>query len=58
MIDWLEGLKGGAPVVIGAFTGSAIGLIALMLGALFNAHLNRRRDDDLRRVETRSVARR
>lgn len=56
MIEWLEGLKGGAPVVIGAFTGSAIGLIALMLGALFNAHLNRRRDDELRRMEAKSVA--
>lgn len=56
MIEWLEGLKGGAPAVIGAFTGSAIGLIALMLGALFNAHLNRRRDDELRRIETKSVA--
>jgi hypothetical protein len=56
MIEWLEGLKGGAPVVIGAFTGSAIGLVALMLGALFNAHLSRKRDDNLRRVETRAVA--
>jgi hypothetical protein len=56
MIEWLEGLKGGAPQVIGACTGAAIGLIALMLGALFNAHLNRRRDDELRRLDTRATA--
>ena len=33
-----------------------MGLVALLLGALFNAHLNRRRDDRLRREEQRAVA--
>lgn len=56
MIEWLESLKGGAPTVFGSLVGSSIGLVALVLGALFNAHLNRKRDDRLRRLETRSVA--
>jgi hypothetical protein len=56
MWQWLEGLQGGAPAFVGSLTGAAIGLIALVLGALFNAHLNRKRDDRLRREDTRSVA--
>jgi hypothetical protein len=56
VIEWLEGLKGGAPAAVGSLVGSSIGLVALVLGALFNAHLNRKRDDRLRRLETRSVA--
>lgn len=56
MIEWLQGLQGGAATFVGALTGSAIGLIALVLGALFNAHLNRKRDNDLRLQETRAVA--
>jgi hypothetical protein len=55
-MEWLEGLKGGAPTVIGAVIGSLLGFITLVLGALFNAHLNRVRDDNLRRIETRGVA--
>lgn len=41
---------------MGSLTGSAIGLIALLLGALFNSYLNRRRDDALRSADARSVA--
>jgi hypothetical protein len=44
MWEWLQGLSGGAASFIGSFTGSAIGLIAILSGALFNAHLNRKRD--------------
>lgn len=55
-MEWLEGLKGGAPTVIGALVGSLIGFLTLVLGALFNAHLNRKRDDRLRQLETRGVA--
>jgi hypothetical protein len=40
----------------GALTGSAIGFAALVAGALFNAKLNRDRDDRLRRFDTRAVA--
>ncbi|MCK1396404.1 hypothetical protein [Bradyrhizobium sp. 1] len=55
-IDWLNSLQGGAATFIGAATGSVIGFGALVAGALFNAKLNRDRDDRLRKVERRSVA--
>ena len=35
--------------------GSLVGLVALLLGALWNFHLNRRRDKALRREEVLSV---
>jgi hypothetical protein len=38
------------------FIGSVFGFLALLGGALFNAWLNRRRDDRLRREEQRTVA--
>ena len=53
---WLEDLSGGAANFVGSFTGAAVGLIAILIGALFNAHLNRRRDDRLRRLEARAAA--
>ena len=56
MWDWLEHLSGGAANFIGSLTGAVVGLLALLAGAMFNAHLNRRRDDRLRRAETRSTA--
>src|SRR5712672_3531284 len=56
MWEWLSGLSGGAATFIGSLTGSLIGLLALLAGALFNAHLNRRRDDRLRKDETRAIA--
>jgi len=56
MWEWLEGLKGGAPAFVGAMTGSLLGLVSLVLGALFNAHLNRKRDDQIRRADKASVA--
>jgi hypothetical protein len=55
-MEWLEGLKGGAPTVVGAIIGSLLGFVTLVLGALFNAYLNRRRDDGLLRIEARGVA--
>jgi hypothetical protein len=65
--DWVLGLapgiwhglrdaSQGQATFLGTLTGSSIGLIALLIGALFNAHLNRRRDDRLRREEQRTVA--
>jgi hypothetical protein len=56
MWEWLQGLNGGAANFVGAIAGSAIGLMALLIGALFNAHLNRFRDDRLRKEEARAVA--
>ncbi|CAD2245486.1 hypothetical protein [Xanthomonas arboricola] len=40
---------------VGNLIGSLVGLIALLLGALFNAHLNRKRDDRMRQQEVDSV---
>jgi len=56
MWNWLQSLSGGAATFIGSLTGSAIGLIAILIGALFNAHLNRRRDDREQANERRSIA--
>lgn len=53
--DWLATLPQGSASFVGTLTGSALGLIALLLGALFNAHLNRRRDDRLRNVDRQTV---
>lgn len=41
---------------LGAAIGAGIGLIAVLLAALFNAHLQRRRDRLLRQEQTRSLA--
>ncbi|EJC66171.1 hypothetical protein Rleg5DRAFT_1878 [Rhizobium leguminosarum bv. viciae WSM1455] len=43
-------------VLVGPAASFAFGLIGVVVGALFNAHLNRRRDDRLRDQETRAVA--
>jgi hypothetical protein len=56
MWSWLQSLSGGAAAFVGSLSGSAAGLVALLIGALFNAHLNRKRDDELRMKETRAVA--
>ncbi|MEX2642886.1 MAG: hypothetical protein WD270_05505 [Acetobacterales bacterium] len=42
--------------MIGAGVGSGVGLIAILLGALYNAHLQRKRDDRLREEERRGFA--
>ena len=41
---------------IGAFAGAAIGFYGLMAAALYNAALNRRRDDDIRAHERATLA--
>jgi len=41
--------------MIGAALGSGLGLISILIGALWNAHLNRRRDDRLRKGELKSL---
>jgi len=56
MWNWLQNLSGGAATFVGSATGSGIGLIAILIGALFNAHLNRRRDDRIRKEDTRALA--
>src|SRR5262245_4424705 len=54
--QWLHTASQGEAAFVGALIGSSIGLVALLLGALFNAELNRRRDDRLRREDQRAVA--
>jgi hypothetical protein len=54
--DWLATLPQGSASFVGTLAGSTLGLIALLLGALFNAHLNRKRDDRLRRQDRQMVA--
>lgn len=44
------------PPVVGALLGPFFGLVALMLGALYNAKLNRDRDERLREEDARSLA--
>lgn len=52
----LKDMPTGTASFLGALAGSGLGLIAILIGALFNAHLNRRRDDRLRRTEARSIS--
>ncbi len=52
----IEALSGGAAAFLGALVGAAAGLGAILVGALYNAKLNRRRDDRLRDEETRAIA--
>jgi hypothetical protein len=54
--QWLQTASQGQAIFVGTLVGSFFGLIALLLGALFNAELNRRRDDRLRTEEQRAVA--
>lgn len=46
--NWLAQLPQGSASFLGSVAGSSLGLIAILLGALFNARLNRNRDDRLR----------
>jgi hypothetical protein len=55
-LAWLSSLPPGAANFVGTLAGSFLGFIALLLGALFNAHLNRRRDDAVREADRRAVA--
>ena len=52
---WLGQLPPSSASFVGTLTGSSLGLIALLLGALFNAHLNRKRDDCLKKEDARVI---
>jgi hypothetical protein len=54
--DWLTSQPPGITSFLGTLAGSSLGLLALLAGALFNAHLNRKRDDRLRKLDARGVA--
>jgi hypothetical protein len=55
MWNWIASLPPSSASFLGTLTGSGLGLIALLIGALFNAHLNRRRDDRLRGNDAHAV---
>jgi hypothetical protein len=57
MVSWLATLPEGAANFLGSLAGAGLGLIAILAGALYNARLNRKRDDRLRRDDAASVAR-
>jgi hypothetical protein len=54
--DWLAKLPQGSASFVGTLTGSSFGLLAILLGALFNSYLNRRRDDRQRDQERQALA--
>jgi hypothetical protein len=54
--DWLAKLPPGSATFVGTLTGSSLGLVAILLGALFNARLNRRRDDVIREGDRIALA--
>jgi hypothetical protein len=53
---WLDSLGSGSASFVGALTAFAFGIIALVLGALLNYSLNRRRDSIALSQEANSVA--
>jgi len=53
---WLNQQPQGTASFLGTLAGSTLGFIALLLGAMFNAHLNRKRDDRLRDQNRTSLA--
>ena len=56
IFEWVNTLDPGEAQFWGAVVGVGGGLSAILMGALFNAFLNRRRDDRLRDTEGRAVA--
>jgi hypothetical protein len=54
--DWIGKLPPSSASFVGTLTGSTFGLLAILAGAMFNAHLNRKRDDALRAADMRAVA--
>ena len=56
LTTWVNNLNPSAAQFWGAVVGVGGGLAAILIGALVNADLNRRRDDQLRDKEARAVA--
>ncbi|TIL28375.1 hypothetical protein [Mesorhizobium sp.] len=56
MWQWLSELQGAQASLLGSFAGFLFGICALVVGALVNFRLNRRRDALLRGEEADSVA--
>jgi hypothetical protein len=56
MWKWLSELQGAQTGFIGSLTGSALGIVALVIGALINFWLNRKRDAHLLTEDADAVA--
>lgn len=56
MWQWLSQLQGAQSSLVGSFAGFVFGAFALILGALINFSLNRKRDSLLRADEAKAVA--
>ncbi|GEC34047.1 hypothetical protein [Sinorhizobium fredii] len=56
MWQWLSQLEGAQASFVGTLTGSVFGIVALIIGALFNFRLNRQRDALLRAEEADAVS--
>ncbi|RVC79875.1 hypothetical protein EN745_14645 [Mesorhizobium sp. M4A.F.Ca.ET.022.05.2.1] len=56
MWQWLSQLQGAQSSLVGSFAGFVFGIAALIVGALFNFRLNRKRDAFLRTEEADAVA--
>lgn len=56
MWQWLSQLQGAQSSLVGSLVGFVFGIAALILGALFNFRLNRKRDALLRAEEADAVA--
>ncbi len=54
--DALAAIPDNIAAFLGALSGAGFGLLAILLGAFYNAELNRRRDDRLRNQEARAIA--
>jgi hypothetical protein len=54
--DWLAKLSPSAGSFVGTLTGSTLGLVAILIGALFNARLNRQRDEAIREADRIAIA--
>jgi hypothetical protein len=54
--DWLAKLSPSTGSFVGTLTGSTLGLVAILIGALFNARLNRPRDEAIREADRIAIA--
>lgn len=54
--QWLSGSSEGAGTFLGSLAGALFGLVAILAGALFNAKLNRQRDNLLRNHDQKALA--
>ncbi|AVF02747.1 MULTISPECIES: hypothetical protein [Devosia] len=55
LVEWMGELQGGALTLVSATTTFVFGIFAIILGALFNSYLNRKRDNRLRELEALST---